>query len=146
MKVFLFSYGTLQKEKVQLESFGRILEGTKDVLRGYKLFPLEIQNKSVIIKSEQIIHPIAIRSKNTEDNIDGIVFEVSEEEILKADTYEVSDYIRVKEQLVSGKMAWVYVAKDVEYPHYLTYKIGKKQPSVLKQEFPFPSLDVNEVY
>jgi hypothetical protein len=29
---FLFSYGTLQKEQVQMETFGRILQGEKDYL------------------------------------------------------------------------------------------------------------------
>ncbi|HAO29187.1 MAG TPA: UDP-N-acetylmuramate--alanine ligase, partial [Chryseobacterium indologenes] len=29
---YLFSYGTLQKEQVQLETFGRILQGEKDTL------------------------------------------------------------------------------------------------------------------
>ncbi len=27
----LFSYGTLQKEQVQIETFGRILQGEKDI-------------------------------------------------------------------------------------------------------------------
>lgn len=33
----LFSYGTLQKEKVQLETFGRKLDGNKDTLIGYEV-------------------------------------------------------------------------------------------------------------
>ena len=32
----LFSYGTLQYRKVQIETFGRILNGTNDILIGYK--------------------------------------------------------------------------------------------------------------
>lgn len=32
MTELLFSYGTLQLEKVQLESFGRVLKGTKDAM------------------------------------------------------------------------------------------------------------------
>jgi hypothetical protein len=33
----LFSYGTLQYEAVQLDTFGRTLLGQKDVLLGYRL-------------------------------------------------------------------------------------------------------------
>lgn len=34
MNEYLFSYGTLQLEKVQIESFGKILKGPKDTLQG----------------------------------------------------------------------------------------------------------------
>ena len=33
--VWLFSYGTLQQDEVQLATFGRLLEGRKDALPGY---------------------------------------------------------------------------------------------------------------
>src|SRR5258706_482746 len=146
MNEHLFSYGTLQKEKVQLESFGRILTGTKDTLKGYKLSFLEIKDESVLLKSEQKFHPIAIHSENNDDCVEGIVFEVTVEELLLSDSYAVGDYVRVKEVLTSGKQAWVYVAKKDGYPHYLTYKNTEKKPSALKQEFPLPSLEINEVY
>jgi hypothetical protein len=42
MKEYLFSYGTLQKEKVQSDLFGRLLTGTKDILRGYKTSSIKI--------------------------------------------------------------------------------------------------------
>jgi len=41
MQELLFSYGTLQKEKVQMELFGRLLTGSNDVLEGIKSLPLE---------------------------------------------------------------------------------------------------------
>jgi hypothetical protein len=54
----LFSYGTLQKEQVQLETFGRILQGDQDILIGYRLKMLEIINSEVLRKSSQKFHPI----------------------------------------------------------------------------------------
>jgi hypothetical protein len=54
----LFSYGTLQKEQVQLETFGRLLQGEKDILSGYKLNMLEITDPEVLRKSGQKYHPI----------------------------------------------------------------------------------------
>ncbi len=107
----LFSYGTLQLEKVQLESFGRILKGTKDLLRGYRLGELEIIDKEVLAKSEQTFHPIAIKTGNLEDCIKGLLFEITEQELHQADDYEVDEYKRVREIFESGKQGWIYVSQ-----------------------------------
>ena len=45
----LFSYGTLQYRKVQIETFGRILNGTNDILIGYKLKELKIKNQDFLM-------------------------------------------------------------------------------------------------
>jgi hypothetical protein len=34
--VLLFSYGTLQRDEVQLSSFGRLLDGEDDAMVGYR--------------------------------------------------------------------------------------------------------------
>jgi gamma-glutamylcyclotransferase (GGCT)/AIG2-like uncharacterized protein YtfP len=111
MTELLFSYGTLQLEKVQMESFGRMLTGHKDTLHGYKLTKVEITDPKVLAQSDQQFHPIAIPSTNTDDKIDGVVFEITKDELTKADEYEVDDYTRVKVTLDSGKSAWMYVDK-----------------------------------
>lgn len=112
MQELLFSYGTLQKDKVQLELFGRHLQGHKDVLPGYQLSTIEIKDESVLVKSEQPYHLIALPAKDTAgaSAIEGIVFTISKEELLLADKYETDDYKRIKVTLQSGKEAWVYVA------------------------------------
>jgi gamma-glutamylcyclotransferase (GGCT)/AIG2-like uncharacterized protein YtfP len=112
MPDLLFSYGTLQKQKVQLELFGRILNGTKDVLKGYQLATIEINDEEVLSTSEQKYHLIAIPSTNAEDFIEGMVFEISTEEVLRADEYETEDYKRIKVMLQSGKESWVYVSNS----------------------------------
>ena len=105
----LFSYGTLQKENVQMELFGRTLQGTKDAVTGYKISTIEIRDESVVSKSEQTLHLIAVAS--TPDNkIDGMVLELTPQELETADAYETEDYKRVKVTLESGKQAWIYVA------------------------------------
>lgn len=111
MSEWLFSYGTLQKSKVQLESFGRLLEGYNDQLTGYYLGQLEIKDQAVLATSEQRFHPIAIASNNPSDFIEGMVFQVTDAELLNADRYEVDDYQRISVQLNSGKQAWVYVQR-----------------------------------
>nr|WP_298520594.1 gamma-glutamylcyclotransferase family protein [uncultured Kordia sp.] len=111
-KHYLFSYGTLQLEKVQQETYNRILSGSKDSLTNYKLESLEITNTEVLAKSEQKFHPIAVKTLNSEDHIEGVIFEITEQELLDTDTYEVEEYKRVLETFNSGKEAWVYVAKN----------------------------------
>lgn len=106
----LFSYGTLQKEKTQLELFGRILNGTKDVLKGYKIALIEIKDESFSAKGEEKVQRTLIPSIN--DFIEGTVFEVSAEELLVADKYEPDNYQRIKVVLASGKEAWIYVADE----------------------------------
>lgn len=118
MKEYLFSYGTLQKEKVQIELFGRILEGTGDTLRGYKISTIEITDESFLSKGGQKNQLTAIISKDKNDSIEGTVFEITEEELLLADKYEPDGYKRVTVVLASGKQAWVYVT--VEQPDILT--------------------------
>ncbi len=111
MKEYLFSYGTLQKEKVQLELFGRLLNGNKDILKDYKLSSIEIKDESFLSKGEQKYQLTAIPSKDNIDIIEGTVFEISEEELSLADKYKPNNYQRVNVVLQSGKEAWIYVAK-----------------------------------
>ncbi|MDO6801624.1 gamma-glutamylcyclotransferase family protein [Wenyingzhuangia sp. 1_MG-2023] len=105
----LFSYGTLQLEKVQQESFGRTLTGTPDTLKGYKLGKLKITDAEVLAKSEQEFHPIAEISKNNNNQIKGILFEITQEELDQADAYEVSDYKRIEATFASGIKGWIYI-------------------------------------
>ena len=106
----LFSYGTLQLESVQLSTFHRLLEGRKDSIIGYSLSYIEIADKEVIAKSGKTHHPIIKYSGKVEDEVAGMVFSVSKEELLQADEYEVDDYKRVTVPLKSGGSTWVYVA------------------------------------
>ena len=108
---YLFSYGTLQKEQVQMETFGRLLNGQRDILTGYRLKMLEVTDPEVLRKSNQKYHPILEFSGNTEDEVEGKLFEVTDEEILQADEYEVDDYKRIETVFKSGKKGFIYVAK-----------------------------------
>ncbi|HEX4840250.1 MAG TPA: gamma-glutamylcyclotransferase family protein [Rhabdochlamydiaceae bacterium] len=106
----LFSYGTLQYEKVQLATFGRKLNGQEDSLPCYRLEKVRITDPLVIATSGEDIHNIIHFSGNPNDQVQGTAFQVSLEELQAADTYEVSDYKRIKVKLTSGREAWVYVS------------------------------------
>jgi GNAT superfamily N-acetyltransferase len=111
MTELLFSYGTLRSETVQLASFGRTLKGEKDYLKRYRITTMEITDADVLAKSGEKYHPAAIPSKNEKDKIEGIVFEITPEELTVADAYEVDDYVRTSVRLGSGKKAWMYILK-----------------------------------
>jgi gamma-glutamylcyclotransferase (GGCT)/AIG2-like uncharacterized protein YtfP len=108
----LFSYGTLQEDRVQLKLFGRLLNGAKDFLAGYKLSEIEIKDESFRAKGEEKIQQTLIPSNDNADVVAGTVFEISEEELLSADKYEPENYYRTKVVLRSGKEAWIYTAAD----------------------------------
>ena len=108
-RVWLFSYGTLQQEGVQLATFGRRLEGRADALSGYAASPFEITDADVIATSGSDRHPILRPSDRADAHVDGMVFEISETELAAADEYEVDDYRRIAVPLRSGATAWVYV-------------------------------------
>ncbi len=108
MNQYLFSYGTLQLEKVQIASFGRILKGSADKLYGYKLVSVEITDENVLQQSEQKFHPMAIPA-GSDEYINGVVFEITRAELLQADQYEVDDYKRISVLLNSGIQAWIYI-------------------------------------
>ena len=105
----LFSYGTLQIENVQLDTFGRLLAGSADSLSGYKKEMVKIEDEKVVATSGEAYHPIITFTDNPNDEIAGTVFEITPEELKQADEYEVDSYKRISVQLKSGKKAWVYV-------------------------------------
>ena len=107
----LFSYGTLQLKNVQKETFGRNLVGKKDILLGYKLENLKIKDPSVLEISETKTHPIIRFTGIDQDIVQGTVFEVSSDELIEADNYEVEDYKRIEVILKSGIKSWVYAAR-----------------------------------
>jgi len=106
----LFSYGTLQKEKTQLALFGRPLQGSNDVLPGWRVAMVEITDKTFLARGEEKQQRILQHTGNATDTIEGTVLELTEEELLAADAYEPANYKRTEVTLRSGKKAWVYVA------------------------------------
>ena len=78
----LFSYGTLRYETVQLSTFGRKLNGCVDALVGYKLSQLQILDPDVVAVSGEDVHPILVATNDKDDQVPGMVFDVTLEEIM----------------------------------------------------------------
>jgi hypothetical protein len=107
----LFSYGTLQLDDVQLETFGRKLEGQPDALPGYKLVMIKITDEDFVIKSGTADHRTLQFTGNSSDVVEGSVLKLTNHELEQADAYEPEGYERVRAQLRSGDDAWVFIHK-----------------------------------
>jgi hypothetical protein len=110
MKEYLFSYGTLQKQNVQLELFGRLLRATPDVLEHYKIVSIEINDEKFLATGADKQQKTLAWSTDPNDVIEGMVFEITTDELFMADAYEPVNYKRIKVKLRSGKDAWIYIA------------------------------------
>ncbi|MDQ1121542.1 gamma-glutamylcyclotransferase family protein [Microbacterium trichothecenolyticum] len=106
----LFTYGTLQAPEVQLDTFGRRLDGMPDALVGYRLEWTDIGDERVAQLSGLDQHPILRFTGDSHDRVFGRVLLLTADELDAADEYEVSLYRRVSVVLASGSRAWVYVA------------------------------------
>lgn len=99
---YLFTYGTLQDQRVQRMLFDRNLEGGEDILLGYR-------------PSDNLVagrYPSLTYTNTKDHSVTGQVYAISGEELLKADFYEGDAYYRKKVGLHSGKSAWVYLGKQ----------------------------------
>ena len=109
----LFSYGTLQQEEVQVSTFGRKLEGEKDLLVGYEPSLVKIADPEVAKRLHKLHHDNVKKTDDEWSNVQGTVFEVTDAELAKADEFEARfNYKRVTLPLASGSEAWVYVHND----------------------------------
>ena len=98
----LFVYGTLAIGETLKNILDRDVPGISATLDGYD------GSKMVIIESES--YPAA--EKNIECSIQGLLIEVTSEELEKLDVYETDAYKRKEVELTSGKKAWVYLNKN----------------------------------
>lgn len=105
----LFSYGTLQQADVQQATFGRLLQGSADALLGHEQAMVAIDDPAVVATSGKTHHPIVRPSSHATAQVAGTVFEISDDELARADRYEVAAYRRIAAPLASGRTAWVYV-------------------------------------
>ncbi len=99
----LFTYGTLQNDDIQETIFGRQLQGTPEILIGYVIKEIQIEEEFGIVH-----YPIIMETNNPEDTINGIVYEITSIDLRQADLYEGLHYKRVEVHLQSNEMAWAY--------------------------------------
>jgi hypothetical protein len=111
MTEWVFSYGTLRLPQVQQANYGRALDGVPDSLPGFRLDLVAITNPEVVAVSGIAEHPVAVRTDNAADSVDGTRFALTSAELAATDVYEAADYVRVPVTLTSGTTAWLYVGR-----------------------------------
>lgn len=109
MTHLLFSYGTLRLTAVQEATFGRRMPMRSAELPGYVLDTVAITDPHVIELSGSAEHPFARATGEPTDIVDGVVLELTDDDLAAADAYEVDDYTRVAVTLSTGETAWLYV-------------------------------------
>jgi hypothetical protein len=105
----LFTYGTLQRPQVQLDTFGRLIDGADDVLPGFRVEQVEIGDPRVVELSGLAFHPMLRATGDPLDKVVGRVLWITEDELDAADEYEVAIYRRARVALASGTDAWAYL-------------------------------------
>jgi hypothetical protein len=108
-RVWLFSYGTLAQDDVQMSLFGRLVRAEADALVGFAVEDLAITDAGVVAKSGKGVHPILRRSGDAAAEVPGVALAITEDELAIADEYEVDDYARVAVTLKSGRAAFTYI-------------------------------------
>ena len=98
----LFVYGTLTTSETLKNVIGRDVPGKPTTLDGYD------GSKTVTIENES--YPAA--EKNIECSIQGLLIEVTSEELEKLDVYETDAYKRKEVELTDGIKAWAYLNKN----------------------------------
>ena len=107
----LFSYGTLQEQQVQLSTFGRLLDGRGDELPRFEPSLVRIEDPQIAAALGRTHHANVTFTGRDESCVRGMVFEVTDAELVAADRYEeAAAYVRIVVTLASGKHAWVYVS------------------------------------
>ena len=100
----LFVYGALTAGETRKDVLGRDVPGIPATLDGYD------GSKMVTIENES--YPAA--EKNIECSIQGLLIELTREELEKLDFYETDAYKRKEVELTNGIKAWIYLSKNSE--------------------------------
>jgi hypothetical protein len=106
----LFSYGTLQREAVQLSTSGRRLQGRSDALPRFEPSSVQINNPDLIAASGETHFANVTFNGRRDSCAPGTVFEITDAELIAADEYEQrASFQRIAALLTSGNQAWGYV-------------------------------------
>ncbi len=94
----LFVYGSLRDPAVQIRVIGRVIEGVPDTLQDYGKKDIHFPEGTF-----PMIYP------DTGHIVDGLILDVTPDEIPRLDHYETDAYRRIRVTLQSGIEAWVYM-------------------------------------
>jgi gamma-glutamylcyclotransferase (GGCT)/AIG2-like uncharacterized protein YtfP len=106
----LFSYGSLMREAAQMATFGRSLRTAKDSLLGYTQTRVPIRDPARATVHGSSYYVNIVPSDEFLSEVTGVILEITEEELIRADQYESADgYCRAPVVTSAGRRAWAYV-------------------------------------
>lgn len=95
---------------MQLSTFGRLLHGQRDALLNAVLSLVKIDDPVLVATLGKTHHNNVLLNGHDSDRVHGMVFEISDDELVKVDGYEAPfAYARVLASVASGAEVWVYV-------------------------------------
>ena len=84
---WLFSYGTLQQEHVQLSTFGRLLHGQRDEILGFEQSLVRIEDPQVVAASGETHYANVTFNGRNDSRVRGTVFEITEADMQSKSLY-----------------------------------------------------------
>lgn len=106
----LFSYGTLQDERVQLATFGRRVDGRRDELPQFEPSLVAIEDPQMARTLGRTHNANVTWNGDAAKRVEGTALEVTQSELTAADRYEAPfRYQRIEVTLASGRKAFVYL-------------------------------------
>lgn len=96
----LFVYGTLLIPAIQRSVFGRTISGSPAILEGY--------TKGVRQFSDGTYPDL---SPDESSHVDGMILDITENELFRCDKYEGDEYARITVKLQNGEEVYVYKGK-----------------------------------
>jgi hypothetical protein len=107
----VFSYGSLQEEAVQLETFGRRLTGFPDALVGYETELVPVTRKDDPHYGRKTHHLNLKANGRAQSRVAGTALDVSDAELALTNRFEErSGYARIAARTAGGRDVWLYVA------------------------------------
>ena len=104
----LFSYGTLQLENVQRDTFKKLLFGSKDELVKYTVSKIKITDPKVIKSSGTDMHPILKYTANKTAVVIGPLFDLTDKELISIYEDEITPYKYAEVTFKFGKTGFIY--------------------------------------
>jgi len=98
----LFSYGTLMDDYVRTSVLEKHVDAKPDILKGYTI------TVHPVLTSYPVVKP------NKDDFVNGVVFEVNDDDLKKLDRYESNYYKREDIVLDSGIKSMVYIENSAQ--------------------------------
>ena len=107
----LFSYGSLQRDRVQLSVFARRLTGVVDRLPGYRAIQVPIGDPQRTAFHNATYYTNVVPADTATDHVPGTVLELTDQELVLVDEFERLDgYGRIQVRMASGRLAWLFVS------------------------------------